>query len=162
MYCTNVWSLLAIFFFVMLINMRHNFIITIIILSIFNSSGLPRSNEGMRLLFSAVIGVMLGYLFGISFPTVNVTKVNMDHLLLLFSSTSRFCSGKKELIVSCSSTFLPVLSHILKTKTLVSQPKHCWIMHGHLQIVKRGTILSLTLTKFLRYFAKLWFMPSLF
>ncbi|KAF0916442.1 hypothetical protein E2562_007530 [Oryza meyeriana var. granulata] len=28
----------------------------------------------MRLIFSAVIGVMLGYLFGISFPTVNITK----------------------------------------------------------------------------------------
>ncbi|PWZ27329.1 hypothetical protein Zm00014a_040366 [Zea mays] len=41
-----------------------------------NSIGrsMPRSNEGLRLIFSAVIGIMLGYLFGISFPTVNITK----------------------------------------------------------------------------------------
>ena len=46
---------------------------------------MPRSNEGMRLIFSAVVGVMLGYLFGISFPTVNITKVKWL-IGLLFSS----------------------------------------------------------------------------
>lgn len=44
-----------------------------VFISIFSSA--QRSNEGMRIIFSAVIGVMLGYLFGISFPTVNITKV---------------------------------------------------------------------------------------
>uniref|UniRef100_A0A0E0CBY7 Uncharacterized protein n=1 Tax=Oryza meridionalis TaxID=40149 RepID=A0A0E0CBY7_9ORYZ len=48
------------------------------------SSGLPRSNEGMRLLFSAVIGVMLGYLFGISFPTVNVTKLHFPSSIISY------------------------------------------------------------------------------
>ncbi|BAS75831.1 Os01g0910400, partial [Oryza sativa Japonica Group] len=49
-----------------------------------HSSGLPRSNEGMRLLFSAVIGVMLGYLFGISFPTVNVTKLHFPSSIISY------------------------------------------------------------------------------
>lgn len=49
---------------------------------------MPRSNEGMRIIFSAVVGVMLGYLFGISFPTVNITKVKkriicLSRLLML-------------------------------------------------------------------------------
>jgi hypothetical protein len=53
-------------------------------LAILGRSGLPRSNEGMRLLFSAVIGVMLGYLFGISFPTVNVTKLHFPSSIISY------------------------------------------------------------------------------
>ncbi|CAL4899505.1 unnamed protein product [Urochloa decumbens] len=37
------------------------------------SSSMPRSNEGIRLIFSVLVSVMLGYLLGISFPTVNIT-----------------------------------------------------------------------------------------
>jgi hypothetical protein len=51
----------------------------------------PRSNEGMRIIFSAVVGVMLGYLFGISFPTVNITKVKKKDNLLI-SSSNATCS----------------------------------------------------------------------
>jgi hypothetical protein len=51
---------------------------------------MPRSNEGMRLIFSAVIGVMLGYLFGISFPTVNITKVNWIICTFFFSDATYF------------------------------------------------------------------------
>ncbi|THU55568.1 hypothetical protein C4D60_Mb11t07940 [Musa balbisiana] len=37
---------------------------------------LPRkSNESMRIIISTVIGIVLGYLIGISFPTVSITKI---------------------------------------------------------------------------------------
>ncbi|KAG6466324.1 hypothetical protein ZIOFF_075813 [Zingiber officinale] len=37
---------------------------------------LPRkSNESMRIIISTVIGVVFGYLIGISFPTVSITKI---------------------------------------------------------------------------------------
>ncbi|AQK69820.1 lysine ketoglutarate reductase trans-splicing protein [Zea mays] len=51
-----------------------------------NGSGrsMPRSNEGMRLIFSAVVGVMLGYLFGISFPTVNITKLHFPSSIISY------------------------------------------------------------------------------
>jgi hypothetical protein len=45
---------------------------------------MPRSNEGMRLIFSAVVGVMLGYLFGISFPTVNITKLHFPSSIISY------------------------------------------------------------------------------
>ncbi|KAM3334674.1 hypothetical protein ACQJBY_024595 [Aegilops geniculata] len=48
------------------------------------SSSMPRSNEGMRLVFSAVIGIMLGYLFGISFPTVNITKLHFPSSIVSY------------------------------------------------------------------------------
>ncbi|XP_021315789.1 uncharacterized protein LOC110434969 isoform X4 [Sorghum bicolor] len=48
------------------------------------SSSMPRSNEGMRLIFSAVVGVMLGYLFGISFPTVNITKLHFPSSIISY------------------------------------------------------------------------------
>lgn len=44
----------------------------------------PRSNEGMRLIFSAVVGVMLGYLFGVSFPTVNITKLHFPSSIISY------------------------------------------------------------------------------
>ncbi|CAN6278349.1 unnamed protein product [Urochloa humidicola] len=47
-------------------------------------SSMPRSNEGMRLVFSAVVGVMLGYLFGISFPTVNITKLHFPSSIISY------------------------------------------------------------------------------
>ncbi|OQU84846.1 hypothetical protein SORBI_3004G132300 [Sorghum bicolor] len=47
-------------------------------------SSMPRSNEGMRLIFSAVVGVMLGYLFGISFPTVNITKLHFPSSIISY------------------------------------------------------------------------------
>jgi hypothetical protein len=46
-----------------------------------------RPNETMRLIFSAVIGVMLGYLFGISFPTVSITKVWRRFYIIFLSQT---------------------------------------------------------------------------
>ncbi|GJM90955.1 hypothetical protein PR202_ga07285 [Eleusine coracana subsp. coracana] len=52
--------------------------------SISRSSSMPRSNEGMRLIFSAVVGVMLGYLFGISFPTVNITKLHFPSSIISY------------------------------------------------------------------------------
>ncbi|TVU00153.1 hypothetical protein EJB05_53873 [Eragrostis curvula] len=52
--------------------------------SIGRSSSMPRSNEGMRLIFSAVVGVMLGYLFGISFPTVNITKLHFPSSIISY------------------------------------------------------------------------------
>ncbi|XP_066318372.1 uncharacterized protein [Miscanthus floridulus] len=48
------------------------------------SSSMTRSNEGMRLIFSAVVGVMLGYLFGISFPTVNITKLHFPSSIISY------------------------------------------------------------------------------
>uniref|UniRef100_A0A0E0NDE4 Lysine ketoglutarate reductase trans-splicing related 1 n=1 Tax=Oryza rufipogon TaxID=4529 RepID=A0A0E0NDE4_ORYRU len=53
----------------------------------------PRSNEGMRLIFSAVVGVMLGYLFGVSFPTVNITKENNLYFLHYCISQLHFPSS---------------------------------------------------------------------
>uniref|UniRef100_A0A0E0CJG0 Uncharacterized protein n=1 Tax=Oryza meridionalis TaxID=40149 RepID=A0A0E0CJG0_9ORYZ len=53
----------------------------------------PRSNEGMRLIFSAVVGVMLGYLFGVSFPTVNITKENNLYFLHYCVSQLHFPSS---------------------------------------------------------------------
>uniref|UniRef100_A0A804NRT8 Lysine ketoglutarate reductase trans-splicing protein n=1 Tax=Zea mays TaxID=4577 RepID=A0A804NRT8_MAIZE len=47
-------------------------------------SSMPRSNEGLRLIFSAVIGIMLGYLFGISFPTVNITKLHFPSSIISY------------------------------------------------------------------------------
>ncbi|KAJ4810056.1 lysine ketoglutarate reductase trans-splicing protein (DUF707) [Rhynchospora pubera] len=47
-------------------------------------SGLMRPNETMRLIFSAVIGVMLGYLFGISFPTVSITKLHFPSSIISY------------------------------------------------------------------------------
>ncbi|XP_062218878.1 uncharacterized protein LOC133918821 isoform X2 [Phragmites australis] len=47
-------------------------------------SSMPRSNEGMRLIFSAVVGVMLGYLFGISFPSVNITKLHFPSSIISY------------------------------------------------------------------------------
>ncbi|XP_066315601.1 uncharacterized protein [Miscanthus floridulus] len=43
-----------------------------------------KSNEGMRIIFSAVVGVMLGYLFGISFPTVNITKLHFPSSIISY------------------------------------------------------------------------------
>ncbi|OEL37870.1 hypothetical protein BAE44_0001112, partial [Dichanthelium oligosanthes] len=48
------------------------------------SSSVPRSNEGMRIIFSAVVGIMLGYLFGISFPTVNITKLHFPSSIISY------------------------------------------------------------------------------
>ena len=116
---------------------------------------MPRSNEGMRLIFSAVVGVMLGYLFGISFPTVNITKVKWPIGPCFLLSFTLF-RGKKILNwLPRSFTSLRVSSPTLKIGTLASQPKHCWTMHGHLQIIVKRTILIQTLTKFPRYFVTL-------
>lgn len=60
-------------------------------------SSMPRSNEGMRLIFSAVVGVMLGYLFGISFPTVNITKVKWTNCLSCFLVSFTLFRAQKNL-----------------------------------------------------------------
>jgi hypothetical protein len=123
---------------------------------------MPRSNEGMRLIFSAVIGVMLGYLFGISFPTVNITKVNLSFASIVFLCHVLCLEKCFNPLAFRSFTSLPVLSHILKIETLESQHKHCWTMHGHLQIVTRRTILTQSLMKFQRYFVRLILPLSLY
>ncbi|KAL6652989.1 hypothetical protein ACP70R_011914 [Stipagrostis hirtigluma subsp. patula] len=41
------------------------------------SSGVPRSNEGTKLVFSAAFGVMLGYLFATFFPAIDMTKLHL-------------------------------------------------------------------------------------
>jgi len=48
------------------------------------SSSVPRSNESLRIILSAVIGIMLGYLFGISFPTVNITKLHFPSSIITY------------------------------------------------------------------------------
>jgi hypothetical protein len=93
---------------------------------------MPRSNEGMRLIFSAVVGVMLGYLFGISFPTVNITKVDWHTCLSCFSlSYTCFREGGKTLIECVSQLHFPssIISYIedknsgITTQTLLN---HAW------------------------------------
>nr|XP_034604628.1 uncharacterized protein LOC117864610 [Setaria viridis] len=41
------------------------------------SNGTRRSKKGMKLVFSAVVGVCSGYLFVIFFPAFNITKINL-------------------------------------------------------------------------------------
>ncbi|RLN04011.1 uncharacterized protein C2845_PM13G16790 [Panicum miliaceum] len=48
------------------------------------SSSVSRSNEGLRIILSAVVGIMLGYLFGISFPTVNITKLHFPSSIVSY------------------------------------------------------------------------------
>ncbi|XP_042408508.1 uncharacterized protein LOC121997906 [Zingiber officinale] len=43
-----------------------------------------RSTETMRLIVSAIIGVSVGYLVGISFPTVNITKLTFPSNIISF------------------------------------------------------------------------------
>ncbi|URE26270.1 lysine ketoglutarate reductase trans-splicing related 1 [Musa troglodytarum] len=48
-------------------------------------SALPRkSNENMRLIISTVIGIVLGYLIGISFPTVSITKLHFPSSIISY------------------------------------------------------------------------------
>lgn len=100
----------------------------------FVSSSMPRSNEGMRLIFSAVVGVMLGYLFGISFPTVNITKVKWTFCLscfFLFSFTLFRAQKKKKWIDCPLQLHFPssIISYIedrnsgITTQTLLN---HAW------------------------------------
>lgn len=42
------------------------------------SGGLKRSNETTRLIVTTVLGVAFGFLVGISFPNVSVTKVSIN------------------------------------------------------------------------------------
>jgi len=51
---------------------------------ILGRSSVPRSNESLRIILSAVIGIMLGYLFGISFPTVNITKLHFPSSIISY------------------------------------------------------------------------------
>lgn len=45
----------------------------------FNYSGLlKRSNESTRLIVTTILGVVFGFLVGISFPNVSVTKVSIN------------------------------------------------------------------------------------
>jgi hypothetical protein len=144
----------------MLGNFMSSVPLIVILLPIFVINSMPRSNEGMRLIFSAVVGVMLGYLFGISFPTVNITKVNWHTCLSCFcvSYTCFREGGKHYSNVACSFTSLRVSSLISKIGTLASQPRHCWTMLGHLQTIIKRIVLNLTLMKFPRYFNTL--LPS--
>jgi hypothetical protein len=96
------------------------------------SSSMPRSNEGMRLIFSAVVGVMLGYLFGISFPTVNITKVNRLFCLAFFRLPyTCFRERKVNLTHYASQLHFPssIISYIedrnsgITTQTLLN---HAW------------------------------------
>jgi len=116
--------------------MSDNFLsalpLIIILLPMFVSSSMPRSNEGMRLIFSAVVGVMLGYLFGISFPTVNITKVDWHTCLSCFSlSYTCFREGGKTLIECGLQLHFPssIISYIedrnsgITTQTLLN---HAW------------------------------------
>ncbi|URE30529.1 lysine ketoglutarate reductase trans-splicing related 1 [Musa troglodytarum] len=49
------------------------------------SSALPRkSSENMRLIISTVIGIVLGYLIGISFPTVSITKLHFPSSIISY------------------------------------------------------------------------------
>ncbi|XP_074561612.1 uncharacterized protein LOC141817901, partial [Curcuma longa] len=43
-----------------------------------------RSTETMRLIVSAIIGVAIGYLVGISFPTVNITKLTFPSNIISY------------------------------------------------------------------------------
>ncbi|URE30530.1 lysine ketoglutarate reductase trans-splicing related 1 [Musa troglodytarum] len=46
---------------------------------------LPRkSSENMRLIISTVIGIVLGYLIGISFPTVSITKLHFPSSIISY------------------------------------------------------------------------------
>jgi hypothetical protein len=97
--------------------------------SMFVSSSMPRSNEGMRLIFSAVVGVMLGYLFGISFPTVNITKVKWPTCLCVILSFNLF--RRKTFWLTTSQLHFPssIISYIedrnsgITTQTLLN---HAW------------------------------------
>ncbi|KAG2593745.1 hypothetical protein PVAP13_5NG012599 [Panicum virgatum] len=51
---------------------------------ILGRSSVPRSNEDLRIILSAVVGIMLGYLFGISFPTVNITKLHFPSSIISY------------------------------------------------------------------------------
>ncbi|XP_039772303.1 uncharacterized protein LOC120640503 isoform X3 [Panicum virgatum] len=48
------------------------------------SSGTPRSNEGMKLIFSTFSGVLLGYLFVISFPAVSLTNFDLPSYVISY------------------------------------------------------------------------------
>ncbi|OAY84448.1 hypothetical protein ACMD2_03869 [Ananas comosus] len=50
----------------------------------FGRGALLRTNESMRLSISTIIGVMLGYLFGISFPTVSITKLQFPSNIISY------------------------------------------------------------------------------
>lgn len=82
----------------------------------------------------------------------NQGKVDdLPPLFFLLSFTLFRAPKKTELTAPSSFTSHRVSSPTLKIGTLASQPKHCWIMHGHLQIIVKRTILIQTLMKFPRY-----------
>ncbi|CAL9205344.1 unnamed protein product [Musa hybrid cultivar] len=43
-----------------------------------------KSNESMRIIISTVIGIVLGYLIGISFPTVSITKLHFPSSIVSY------------------------------------------------------------------------------
>ncbi|KAL6516684.1 hypothetical protein OROGR_019989 [Orobanche gracilis] len=46
------------------------------------SAAVKRSNDSARLILTAIIGMMFGYLIGISFPSVSLSKINLPSSLI--------------------------------------------------------------------------------
>jgi hypothetical protein len=100
------------------------------------------TNETMRIVMVMVIGAVLGFYIGISFPTVSITKV----WWWLLSSNRIFFIGRNGVTYVClecaSCTFHPALFHMQRREALTSRRKPCLIMPGLLPEIQGRIVLS--------------------